>query len=86
MKILFELDNGAYVVEVLPKRLYAKVEAHTDIPVYSSTTAPLLNRGAFHEYRGNDKPLEHTLEDIIADDLESSYDGVIGNDKVKEDE
>lgn len=74
MKILFELDNGAYVVEVLPKRLYAKVEAHTDIPTYSSTASSLLNRGSFHEYRKKDKKLAFELEDIIRYDLEGSYD------------
>ena len=50
MKILFECDNGAYVVEVHSGRLYAKVEKDKALPIrYSSTISPLLNPASFHE-------------------------------------
>ena len=73
MKILFECDNGAYVVEVHPERLYAKVEEDKHLPVrYSSTVSPLLNPASFHEYRGEDAMLQKRLDKTIADDLKKA--------------
>ena len=73
MKILFECNNGAYVVEVHPKRLYAKVEADKNMPVrYSSTISPLLNPSGFHEYRESDAMLQKKMEKAISDDLKKA--------------
>lgn len=73
MKILFECDNGAYVVEVHPERLYARVEEDKNIPVrYSSTISPLLNPASFHEYRGEDAMLQKKLDKTVADDLKKA--------------
>lgn len=70
MKVLFECDNGAYVVEVLPQRLYAKVEEDKNMPIrYSSTVSPLLNPASFHEYRGEDTMLQKKLDKAVAEDL-----------------
>ena len=70
MKVLFECDNGAYVVEVLPQRLYAKVEEDKNMPIrYSSTVSPLLNPASFHEYRKEDAMLQKRLDRAVADDL-----------------
>lgn len=70
MKILFECDNGAYVVEVHPERLYAKVETEKDMPIrYSSTISPLLNPASFHEYREEDAMLQKKLDKVVGDDL-----------------
>ena len=70
MKILFECDNGAYVVEVHPQRLYAKVEEDKNMPIrYSSTISPLLNPASFHEYRGDDAMLQKKLDRAVADDF-----------------
>lgn len=73
MKVLFELDNGAFVLEVLPKRLYARVEADSDIPTYSDTYSTLITRGTFKEYRRKDKELAFELEDVVKYDLEKSF-------------
>lgn len=73
MKILFECDNGAYVVEVHPERLYARVEEDKNMPVrYSSTISPLLNPASFHEYRGEDAMLQKKLDKTVADDLKKA--------------
>lgn len=73
MKILFECDNGAYVVEVHPERLYARVEENKNMPVrYSSTISPLLNPASFHEYRGEDAMLQKKLDKTVADDLKKA--------------
>lgn len=74
MKILFECNNGAYVVEVHEKRLYAKVEPdNKNQPVhYSSTISPLLNPASFHEYREDDAMLQKKLDKIISDDLKKA--------------
>lgn len=70
MKILFECDNGAYVVEVHPERLYARVETEKDLPIkYSSTISPLLNPASFHEYREEDAMLQKKLDKAVGDDL-----------------
>lgn len=70
MRILFECDNGAYVVEVHPERLYAKVETEKDMPIrYSSTISPLLNPASFHEYREEDAMLQKKLDKAVVDDL-----------------
>lgn len=70
MKILFECDGGAYVLEVLPQRLYAKVEADKNLPIrYSETFSPLLNPASFHEYRGDDSMLQKKLDKTVAEDL-----------------
>lgn len=70
MKILFECDNGAYVVEVHPERLYARVETEKDMPVrYSPTISPLLNPASFHEYREEDAMLQRKLDKAVVDDL-----------------
>ena len=66
MKILFECDNGAYVVEVHSGRLYAKVEEDKALPIrYSSTISPLLNPASFHEYRGEDAMLQKKLDKAL---------------------
>lgn len=73
MKILFECDNGAYVVEVHPQRLYAKVEADKNMPIrYSSTTSSLLNPASFHEYRGDDTMLQKKLDKVVGEDLKKA--------------
>ena len=73
MKILFECDNGAYVVEVRPQRLYAKVEADKAMPIrYSSTISPLLNPASFHEYRDEDSMLQKKLDKAISEDLKKA--------------
>ena len=73
MKILFECDNGAYVVEGHSGRLYAKVEADKAVPIrYSSTISPLLNPASFHEYRGEDAMLQKKLDKAVADDLKKA--------------
>lgn len=70
MKILFECDNGAYVLEVLPQRLYAKVEEDKNMAIrYSATISPLLNPASFHEYRGKDTMLQKKLDKAVSDDL-----------------
>lgn len=70
MRIMFECNNGAYVVEVLPERLYAKVEEDKNMPIrYSSAISPLLNPASFHEYRGEDSMLQKKLDKVVADDL-----------------
>lgn len=70
MRILFECDNGAYVVEVHPERLYARVETEKDLPIkYSSTISPLLNPASFHEYREEDAMLQKKLDKAVGDDL-----------------
>jgi hypothetical protein len=70
MKILFECDNGAYVVEVHEKRLYAKIEEDKNKPIrYSETISPLLNPASFHEYRGEDAMLQKKLDRAVADDM-----------------
>ena len=73
MKILFECDNGAYVVEVHDGRLYAKVEKDKALPIrYSSTISPLLNPASFHEYRDEDAMLQKKLDKAVADDLKKA--------------
>ena len=73
MKILFECDNGAYVVEVHSARLYAKVEKDKALPIrYSSTISPLLNPASFHEYRDEDAMLQKKLDKAVADDLKKA--------------
>ena len=73
MKILFECDNGAYVVEVHAGRLYAKVEKDKALPIrYSSTISPLLNPASFHEYRDEDAMLQKKLDKAVADDLKKA--------------
>lgn len=70
MKILFECDGGAYVLEVLPQRLYAKVETDKSLPIrYSETFSPLLNPASFHEYHGEDAMLQKKLDKAVVDDL-----------------
>lgn len=70
MKILFECDGGAYVVEVLESRLYAKVETEKDVPIkYSHTFSLLLNPASFHEYREQDKMLQNKIDKMIQEDL-----------------
>lgn len=73
MKILFECNNGAYVVEIHAQRLYAKIEAdNKKAPIhYSSTVSPLLNPASFHEYREKDTMLQKKLEEAIADDMKT---------------
>ena len=73
MKILFECDNGAYVVEVHGGRMYAKVEKDKALPIrYSSTISPLLNPASFHEYRDEDAMLQKKLDKAVADDLKKA--------------
>lgn len=73
MKILFECNNGAYVVELHPERLYAKVEEDKNIPVrYSPTISSLLNPASFHEYREENPMLQKKLEKIVSEDLKKA--------------
>ena len=73
MKILFECDNGAYVVELHPERLYAKVDADKNVPIrYSTTVSPLLNPASFHEYREEDAMLQKKIDKLVADDLKKA--------------
>lgn len=73
MKILFECDNGAYVVEVHPQRLYAKVEADKNTPIrYSPTVSPLLNPASFHEYRDEDSMLQKKMDKAVSEDLKKA--------------
>lgn len=73
MKILFECNNGAYVVEVHEKRLYAKIEPGSKKPIhYSSTISPLLNPASFHEYRGDDAMLQKKIDKMVADDMKKA--------------
>lgn len=69
MKILFECDDGTYVVEVLPSRLYSKVHPEKGELFYDGGYNLLLNPGSFHEYRGEDKMLQNKIEKMISDDL-----------------
>lgn len=69
MKIIFELDDGAYVLEIVPQRLYAKIEKHTDIPKYSATVSPLLKQGHFKEYRDSQPDFEEMMYGLIRTDL-----------------
>ena len=70
MKILFACDDGSYVVEVLPGRLFAKVSPAKDHQtVYDGHYNLLLNPGAFHEYREHEAMLENRIETIILDEL-----------------
>lgn len=80
MRILHEMDNGAYVLEVIPKRLYAKIEKYTDIPTYAGTVSPLLIQGHFHEWRESDPKFEKAMFQLVKTDLKE----VVGNVKVKE--
>ena len=75
MKILFECDDGSYVVEVRPQRLYAKIpEGKTAVPAYSTVISNLLNPGSFHEYHGkNNKMLETRLRNVLKHDLEQVW-------------
>lgn len=73
MKILFECDGGAYVAEVHPNRLYAKVDLEKDVPIaYSHTFSLLLNPASFHEYRGDDAMLQNKIDKMISTDLKSA--------------
>lgn len=70
MKIKFACDDGSYVVEIFPGRLYAKV--HPDKghpPLYDGNYNLLLNPGSFHEYREKDQMLENRIADIIHDEF-----------------
>lgn len=69
MKILFECDNGAYVVEVLHKRLYARVHPDKKDIVYDGSFNLLLNPASFHEYKGQDKMLQGRIDKLISEDL-----------------
>ena len=72
MKILFECDGGAYVVEVLEGRLYAKVETEKNVPIkYSHTFSLLLNPANFHEYREKNTMLQNKINKLINTDLKS---------------
>ena len=72
MRILFECDNGAYVVELCEKRLYAKVHPDNNTPTYSSTFSNLLNPASFHEYRDENTMLENRVEKVITTDLKKA--------------
>lgn len=73
MKILFECDNGAYIVEVLAQRLYAKIDQDKHAPIrYSSTVSPLLNPASFHEYREEDSMLQKKLDKVVSEDLKKA--------------
>lgn len=69
MKILFECDDGAYVVEVLPSRLYSRVHPEKGELFYDGNYSLLLNPASFHEYRGEEKMLQNKIEKMISDDL-----------------
>lgn len=75
MKILFECDDGSYVVELCKHRLFAKIPDKKDVlPTYSTVVSKLLNPGSFHEYRGkNNKMLETRLKNRLKDDLEKVW-------------
>lgn len=70
MKILFECDDGAYVVEVLPSRLYARVHPDKEEVRYDGNYSLLLNPASFHEYRGKDKMLQNRINKLISEDLQ----------------
>lgn len=69
MKILFECDDGCYVVEVMPSRLYARVHPDKEEIVYNGGYNLLLNPASFHEYRGKDKMLQNRIDKLISEDL-----------------
>lgn len=69
MKILFECNDGAYVVEVLPSRLYARVHPDKGEITYDGSYSLLLNPASFHEYRGQDKMLQNRVDKLITEDL-----------------
>lgn len=70
MNILFECNDNSYVVELLEKRLYAKVfEDETMQVEYNPTIPALLNPASFHEYRGKNEMLYNKLNNIVSDDL-----------------
>lgn len=73
MNIMFECNDGSYVVEVLPSRLYAKVNLDKDIIAYDDSYNLLLNPASFHEYRGEDKMLYNKIDKLIREDLEKSH-------------
>lgn len=70
MKILFECNDGAYVVEVLPSRLYARIHPDKGEVRYDGNYSLLLNPASFHEYRGKDKMLQNRIDKLIAEDLQ----------------
>lgn len=72
MKILFECDDGCYVVEVMPSRLYARVhpDKEGEEVRYDGHYSLLLNPASFHEYRGKDKMLQNRIDKLIAEDLQ----------------
>lgn len=72
MKIMFECNDGCYVVEVQPKRLYAKVNPDKEEPMYSSNYSLMLNPGSFHEYKGEDAMVENRVEKIVKEDLKKA--------------
>ena len=70
MKILFELDNGEYVVELVKDKLYARITKNS--AKYASKVSSLFtdaDRGKFHEYQEEDKKLFIKLKKVIANDL-----------------
>lgn len=72
MKILFECDNGTYVVQIFEGRLYAKVDPDNDRVDYHNQYNLLLNPGTFHEYRKKDTMLQNRIKKIITGDLEKA--------------
>lgn len=70
MKILFECNDGAYVVEVLPSRLYARVHPDKGEVSYDGSFSLLLNPASFHEYKGKDAMLQNRIDKLIREDLE----------------
>ena len=69
MKIVYELDNGSYVLEIKEKRLYALIEKLSDTPKYSSNGREYLTAGHFHEYRDTDIEFENAMYDLVRADL-----------------
>ena len=72
MKILFECDDGNYIVEVLPTRLYAKIHPEREDLFYGDKFNLMLNPGSFHEYREGDKMLQNRIDKLIREDLQKA--------------
>ena len=72
MKILFECDNGCYVVQIFEGRLYAKVDPDKGDIIYDGHYNLLINPGSFHEYRKKDTMLQNRLKKLITEDLEKA--------------
>ena len=72
MKILFECNDGTYVVEVISSRLYAKVHPDKEDIHYDGKYNLLLNPAGFHEYREEEAMLQNKINKLISDDLKKA--------------